>query len=112
MAMAAAGVIDVLDALARDGIVVSGQTSPPSRRAMTSPCRGRTPRASLTPSAPPPCSRGTARRMMPPDPRDVPNTTGRREKSMEMAIGIILIVIATLEIVFIVRTVQANMGRA
>ena len=30
---------------------------------------------------------------------------------MEMLIGIALIVIATLEIVFIVRTVQSNMGR-
>ena len=31
---------------------------------------------------------------------------------MEMTIGLVLIVIATLEIVFIVRTVQSNMGRA
>lgn len=31
---------------------------------------------------------------------------------MEMLIGIALIVIAALEIVFIIRTVQANMGRA
>ena len=31
---------------------------------------------------------------------------------METVIGIALIVIATLEIVFIIRTVQANMGRA
>jgi hypothetical protein len=31
---------------------------------------------------------------------------------METAVGIVLIVIAALEIVFIVRTVQANMGRA
>jgi len=30
---------------------------------------------------------------------------------METAVGIVLIVIAALEIVFIVRTVQANMGR-
>ena len=29
-----------------------------------------------------------------------------------MTIGLVLIVIATLEIVFIVRTVQSNMGRA
>jgi hypothetical protein len=31
---------------------------------------------------------------------------------VEMIIGIALIVIAALEIVFIIRTVQANMGRA
>jgi hypothetical protein len=31
---------------------------------------------------------------------------------MELAIGVILIVIATLEIVFVVRTVQANMRAA
>ena len=31
---------------------------------------------------------------------------------MEMTVGIALIVIATLEIVFIIRTVQSNMGRA
>ncbi len=31
---------------------------------------------------------------------------------MEMFVGIALIVIAALEIVFIIRTVQANMGRA
>jgi hypothetical protein len=31
---------------------------------------------------------------------------------VEMLIGIALIVIAALEIVFIIRTVQANMGRA
>lgn len=31
---------------------------------------------------------------------------------MEMLIGIALIVIAALEILFIVRAVQANMGRA
>ena len=31
---------------------------------------------------------------------------------MEMLIGIVLIVIAGLEILFIIRTVQANMGRA
>lgn len=31
---------------------------------------------------------------------------------MEMLIGIALIVIAALEIVFIIRTVQSNMGRA
>ena len=31
---------------------------------------------------------------------------------METVIGIALIVIAALEIVFIIRTVQANMGRA
>jgi hypothetical protein len=31
---------------------------------------------------------------------------------METAVGFVLIVIAALEIVFIVRTVQANMGRA
>ena len=31
---------------------------------------------------------------------------------METAVGIVLIVIAALEMVFIVRTVQANMGRA
>ena len=31
---------------------------------------------------------------------------------MEQVIGIVLIVIATVEIVFIIRTVQANMGRA
>ena len=31
---------------------------------------------------------------------------------MELAIGVILIVIATLQIVFIVRTVQANMRAA
>lgn len=31
---------------------------------------------------------------------------------MEMVIGIALIVIAALEIWFIIRTVQANMGRA
>ena len=31
---------------------------------------------------------------------------------VEMLIGIALIVIAALEIVFVIRTVQANMGRA
>jgi hypothetical protein len=31
---------------------------------------------------------------------------------VEMLIGIALIVIAALEILFIIRTVQANMGRA
>ena len=31
---------------------------------------------------------------------------------VETLIGIVLIVIAALEIVFIIRTVQANMGRA
>ena len=31
---------------------------------------------------------------------------------MEMLVGIALIVIAALEILFIIRTVQANMGRA
>jgi len=31
---------------------------------------------------------------------------------MEMLIGIALIVIAALEILFIIRTVQSNMGRA
>jgi hypothetical protein len=36
---------------------------------------------------------------------------GRRETLVETVIGIALIVIAALEILFIVRTVQANMGR-
>jgi hypothetical protein len=36
---------------------------------------------------------------------------GRRETLVETVIGIALIVIAALEIWFIVRTVQANMGR-
>jgi hypothetical protein len=37
------------------------------------------------------------------------NAFDEREEQMETAIGIALIVIATLEIVFIVRTVQANL---
>ena len=36
----------------------------------------------------------------------------RRENYVETVIGIVLIVLAGLEIWFIVRTVQANMGRA
>lgn len=39
--------------------------------------------------------------------------SSRRERTpVEMVIGIALIVIAALEIWFIIRTVQANMGRA
>ena len=35
-----------------------------------------------------------------------------RENAVETAAGIVLIVIAGLEIAFIIRTVQSNMGRA
>jgi uncharacterized membrane protein len=49
--------------------------------------------------------------MMRTDPRDDPINIGRREWSMETAVGIVLIVIAALEMVFIIRTVQSNTGR-
>jgi hypothetical protein len=38
--------------------------------------------------------------------------TGRREQPMETAVGIILILIAAIEMIAIVRIVQSNMGRA
>jgi hypothetical protein len=38
--------------------------------------------------------------------------SGRRSRPVQMVIGIALIVIAALEIWFIVRVVQSNMGRA
>jgi hypothetical protein len=40
-----------------------------------------------------------------------PGTPGRRDGTVEMVIGIALIVIAALMIAFIIRTVQSNMGR-
>lgn len=44
-------------------------------------------------------------------PGDLADLVGGN-RSVEMVIGIALIVIAALEIWFIVRTVQSNMGRA
>ena len=58
-----------------------------------------------------PCGGHAAQRMMRGDPQRH-GTVGRREWLVETVIGIALIVIAALEIWFIVRTVQANMGRA
>jgi hypothetical protein len=49
------------------------------------------------------------------DARGARHCPARRSKGadpVEMVIGIALIVIAALEIWFIIRTVQANMGRA
>lgn len=58
------------------------------------------------------CGGRDGRRMMRPAPRTGHATVGRREWLVETVIGIALIVISALEIWFIVRTVQSNMGRA
>jgi hypothetical protein len=50
-------------------------------------------------------------RMMPPDRPGCRATIWSEGRPMEMAVGIALIVVAALLIVFIVRTVQANMPR-
>jgi hypothetical protein len=49
--------------------------------------------------------------MMPPDRPGCRATIWSEGRPMEMAVGIALIVVAALLIVFIVRTVQANMPR-
>jgi hypothetical protein len=50
--------------------------------------------------------------MMLPARSDVPTAPERRVPVVETVIGIVLIVLSALEIWFIVRTVQANMGRS